>query len=227
MRRMFAKFMLAVAITLVIQSGNAGAGVIVDNTSQSQVGNGQIGGGQFEGQEFNTGSLSYTLDSIVAQVGGLSGTINGIGAQLVQDNGGTPAGGTVLTTFTVPSIGSSFVNEEFDPTTSGVVLAANTNYWFILNYSSGSGTFGWNYAGTQSASGPGSLGAYATSFDNGSTWIINNFGPGTPDLIQVNGTVVAAVPETGTLTMAGTAGLFGLAIWCRRRSGNKSKKSSN
>ena len=155
MRQMFEKLFLAVAITLVIHAKNAGAGVIVDNTSQTPVGSGQIGGGQFEAQEFNTGSLIYLLDSIVAQVGGLSGTINGIGAQLVQDNGGTPAGGTVLTSFTVPSIGSTYANLEFDPTTSGVVLAANTNYWFVLNYSSGSGLFGWNYAGNQTASGPG------------------------------------------------------------------------
>ena len=207
----------------MIYAQNAGAGVIVDNTSQSPVDYGIVGTGQFEAQEFNTGSLGYTLDSIVAQVGNTSGTYTGV-AELVQDNGGTPEGGTVLTTFSFPAIGTSFANETFNPTTSGVVLDANTNYWFVLAYTSGSGSFGWNYAGTQTASGPGSLGAYATSFDNGATWIINNFGPGTPDIIQVNGTVV---PEPGTLTMAGTASLFGLAFWLRRRSGNKSKTSSN
>jgi len=131
MKRMIAGLAWSVLIALGIHVENAGADVIVDNTSQSPVGYGIVGTGQFEGQEFNTGNASYALTSVVAQVGASSGTYTGV-AELVTDNGGTPAGGTVLTTFSFPAIGASFANETFIPTTSGVVLNANTNYWFVL-----------------------------------------------------------------------------------------------
>ena len=223
MRTIVTRSLWTLAIALGIHAQQAEAGVIVDNLSQTPVGNGQVGAGQFEGQEFNTGSQGYTLTSIVANVGGISGSLT-LTAELVADNGNTPAGGTVLTTFSVPTIGTSFANKTFDPTTSGVTLAANTNYWFLLSYTSGSGTFGWNYAGTQTASGPGSLGNYATSFNNGASWVINNFGPGTPDLIQVNGN---AVPEPSTLSMAGVAGLIGLGAWLRHRTRKIAMTGSN
>ena len=215
MRHVLNRLTWVLAVMLSVHVPRANADVIIDNTAQTPAGNSQIGGGQFDAQEFSTGSQSYSLTSILAQVGGSTSTYTGF-ANLVADNGGTPAGGTVLTTFTVPTIGSTFANETFTPNTSGVILAANTNYWFVLGYSSGTGQFGWNYAGISTATGPGSLGHYATSFDNGSTWIIDNFGPGTPNIIQVNGTIPAPVPEPSTWAML-SIGFAGLGFARYRR----------
>jgi len=87
-------------------------------------------------QEFTTGSQSYVLTQILANLGGFdpgTGKDFKLTATLQADNGGTP--GSVLSTFnydisTIPTAG--FAHVAFAPL-STVNLLSGVNYWFVLN----------------------------------------------------------------------------------------------
>jgi hypothetical protein len=166
-------------------------------------------------QEFTTGSQSYVLTQILANLGGFDpGAHNDftLTATLQSDNAGTP--GSVLTKFTydinsIPSAG--FAHVAFNPIAS-VILASGVNYWFVLSGSSSDGTGGvnWSFTNSTTVQGPGTLPAFNTSNDNGATW--NGPFSGQPYQIQVSGVPEPASWVPGSL---GLAGMF-LATRCSR-----------
>ena len=172
MRNVLTRFACVCTVTLLMNFGQSRAGVIVTNLSEPVGGVTNVytstGGLPREvAQEFTTGSQSVTLMDVIASLGGGSGTFTA-SAELLADNGSNSPSSTVLTSFTVPSIptGTSYSNLTFTPTTSDVVLSANTSYWFALA-ASGTGTgYKWQYTDTTNSLLPN----YAFSTDGGATW---------------------------------------------------------
>ena len=124
----------------------------------------QVDTADFFAQEFTTGG-SFTLQSIVAQLGDLNSGNNGdftVTAQVVSvtSEGNSPGQGTLLATLTqngaIPT--SGFSNVEFDAT-STVSLSPTNFYWFVLSASSsdGSGSVQWQFTDSFATTGPGTL----------------------------------------------------------------------
>ena len=207
MRYVLTRFVCVFAATLLVNFGQSHAGIIISNLGDAQNGAGTIyapPAPQEYAQEFTTGSQSVELGTVIAQLGAASGSFTA-SAELVADNSGLP-GSTVLTSFTVPSIGTSYSGLTFTPNTS-VLLSANTNYWFVLA-ASGTGSYKWGYTDTLNASLPN----YAVSDNSGSTWTIGT--PAGPFLIQVNS--AAAVPEPSSIVLI-ALGVPAIAMAMRRR----------
>jgi hypothetical protein len=183
-------------------------------------------------QEFTPGLAGETLTRIFASLGGYDvgdGTFT-LTAQLfaIDPSSNLPTG-TALTSFTFnpaaippPPSGAdlpTFANVELDPT-SAVSLDATKGYWLVLSGSSddGSGSTLWQYAGSDTHSGPGDLPHFANM--SGGQWNGPFPLPGVenqPYMLQVNG--VAAVPEPASWVLGciGFSGLLGLSRWTRSR----------
>jgi hypothetical protein len=208
--------------------GTAHAGLIVGNLDQTTANNASFVqfNTQFLAQEFNPGSQSYTLTSVVATLQNYIAPTTNL-AELVLDKGGSP-GTQVVANFIFPSVPTSNPGSPvvFNPTTSGVTLSPNTNYWFVLASTSGTGFYEWRFASqtTLTAGSVGTLGPFSASSDNGATWIPS---PATRGLIQVNGTLtVTAVPEPSPLILGGLAGMTGVGAWLRGRRRDRAARPS-
>lgn len=166
--------------------------------------------GLWAAQSFLTDGSSYTLISVETLLWNISEDAPSIVAELHADNGSTV--GTLLATFSwssVPTLGPGLVTLTPGTLTT---LDPNTTYWIVLGVE-GPGTLGWSYAEGNGSTGPGSLGAYGYSSDNGATW--GSFGTENPYQIAVN-VDLAAVPEPSTVLMV-FAGLIGIATASRGR----------
>jgi hypothetical protein len=179
-------------------AGPSDARVIVTNLSDPVTGSGTIyasGPPQAYAQEFTTGNKRVELGAVTAELGDATGSFTA-SAELVSNRDGFP-GSDVLTTFTVPSIGTNFKDLKFDPK-STVTLAADTNYWFVLA-ATGTGSYKWDYTSTLKADLPN----YAYSHNSGATWTIGT--PAGPFLIRVNAaapnSAALVAPELSTWTM--------------------------
>jgi hypothetical protein len=229
MRNVLPQFVWPFTITLAVSLGHAHAGIVVSNLDQPVVGSTMVGAVElgmppfpfnFEyAQEFTTGSQSFKLGSIIASLGAATGNYSG-NAELLTDNKDSP-GSTVLTVFTFPSvginnlpyipiIGPSYGDLSFTPAMTGLLLSADTSYWFVLG-ASGTGSFQWQFTDSSTVSGEGSLPNTAVSNSPG-IWSVYP-DSAEPFLIQVN----ASVPEPSTFVLIGWAGLIGLGVLLGRR----------
>ena len=211
MRKLSAVCICASVIGMMVHVAPARADFIAGNLGATVNGYGTVNGSGLAlqyAQEFTTGSSAKTLTDIEVALGSASGAFTA-GAELVTDNAGTPSS-TMLTSITVPTIGSGFSDLTLTPTSS-VVLSPNTDYWLILK-ASGTGTYEWDYTNTLNSALP----LFAVSTDNGSTW---SSGTG-PFLIQVDGTTpAAAVPEPASFNIGLAAlSVVGLGLWKKHRS---------
>ncbi len=198
MRTMLMRVVCVFAVALIVSSVPSRAGTIVSNLTATMNGHSTIYGSgppQEYAQQFTTGSQSVALGTVIALVGGATGTFTA-SADLVTDSSGTP-GTTVLTTFTLPTIptGTTYSDETFTPNSS-VMLSANTSYWFILS-ASGTGYYRWGYTDSTSYTGSGSLGEIGVSTNNGTSWTTHPLSYG-PEILQVNS---ASVPEPSSLAL--------------------------
>jgi hypothetical protein len=116
----------------------------------------------------------YTLTSISAILGGASGTPEPV-IELRTSVAGEidlSAGG-LLATFTAPDLSGTESLRIFTPE-STIVLAPDTQYWFMVGAATGDG-FDWWYVETNVFEGPGSLLVFADSDDGGATFINRDF----------------------------------------------------
>jgi len=209
MRNALVKLVLAASVTLVLGVNRAQADVIVSNLSAPVGGSGGIYPApqpQEYAQEFTTGNQAYMVGTVIAQLGAASGTFTPF-AELVTNAAGVPSS-TVLTTFSVPTIGTAYSNLTMTPA-ANVMLSANTSYWFVLG-EAGTGTYRWSYTDNATSS----ISTYANSHDNGATWTPFNNGP---FLIEVDSAQISAVPEPSTLALSGLAAVIGIGVLRRRR----------
>jgi PEP-CTERM motif len=202
----------AALFALMYKVGQARSDVIASNLGDTEAGAASIypaGPPKWNAQEFTTGATSETLTDAIAVLGvGASATTGDVDfAELESDNSNTPSN-TVLTTFTVPTIGTAYSDVTLLPLTP-VVLAADTNYWLVLGATgtSTSAAFKWQYTDTETADLPND----ADTETDGATWSVFSGGP---FLSELDGT---AVPEPTTL---GVLCVGGLGLLSRRR-GNR------
>lgn len=151
-------------------------------------------------QSFVTDGNAYTLDSIEAVLGDRVGDPTAV-LELHADNGSSTAPGATLATF---SLGGAPISSGAGATMTltpvgATALAASTTYWLVMGVL-GDGSFTWEYAEGNVQSGPGGLGNYAYSDDQGASWA--NFGADNPFKIAVN---VSAVPVPGMALLFGGA----------------------
>lgn len=199
------KLVCGFAIALLVSFGPSHAGTVVSNLDETVAATAVVSAGNPFAQEFNAGGGgSFELSSIVAALGGASGSFTA-SAELVLVANNLPDNNSVVATFTASSIGSSFGDVTFTPTTS-VTLSRNVSYYFVLA-ASGSGSYQWQYTNTTSstitkwATGTGSLPS--------PTWTLGT--PPGPFLIAVN-----SVPEPSSLALI-ALGVPAIAIAVHRR----------
>lgn len=148
-------------------------------------------------QSFATDANSYTLTS----VGIVAGNYNGLGDIVAELRAGTINSiGATLGSFTVPAVtvGSPAALTLTTSPSTTFSLAPSTYYWLVLG-TTGGAEFGWDYAIGNNQTGPGSLGNYAYSPDNGLSW--GQFNSDNPYRIEVN---AAPVPLPAAIWLFGS-----------------------
>lgn len=154
-------------------------------------------------QSFTTDGQAYRLDALDAMLGELVGAPT-IVAELRADTDGTAPGTVLVTLGLVGAPGSGAPALATLVPTATTTLAAGTTYWLVLG-ALGEGSYAWEYAEGNAFSGPGSLGSFNYSDDQGLSWIA--LGSDNPFKLTVQ---VSAVPVPGVtlLFCAGMAGLL-------------------
>lgn len=165
-------------------------------------------------QSFATDSNIHILDSIDTFFGTLTGDPT-IVAELRADTDGTVPGALIRTlSLSGSSITSGLPALITLAPTATTNLTVNTVYWLVLG-ALGEGSYTWEYAEGNNQSGPGSLGNFAYSDDQGATWA--NFGSDNPFKVAVNVSPVP-VPAMTVLFGVGVGGLLS-----RRRRGQEAR----
>jgi hypothetical protein len=203
MRNLLKRFLSIFAVAFFVDVGQSHADIVITNLGDTATAFGTVGPPPQEyAQEFVTGSQSFRLGSIVANLGNEAGSGTVSGELVTRDADGTPSG-TVVATFTAGSIPTSgFANVTFTPS-SNVVLSNDTDYWFVL-MDSGTGSFQWNW--TQTAN-PSLIGVAVYE----SSWVLGS--PPGSFLIEIN-----SVPEPSSLLLIALAfPVVAVAVRRRRR----------
>lgn len=190
---------------------SAQATVLVSNLAEPVRATTSIEQALWAAQSFSTDASAYSLTSIRTILGSGIGSFTGV-AEL---RAGTTTG-ALLTSFTLGSLAGPQGIQTLTPLSS-VMLAPSSIYWLILG-ATGTGSFGWSYAQGNNQTGPGALGSYEYSSDQGAIWGAANTDD--PYLIEVNVTSVSPVPEPATWAMMILGfGLIGAAM--RRPAGTR------
>lgn len=156
-------------------------------------------------QSFTTDGQTYHLDSIDAVLGNLLGAPD-IVAELRADTDGSSPGTLITTLSTSGTISGGLpASVAFLPSVT-TELAASTTYWLVFG-ALGAGSYAWEYAEGNGFSGPGSIGNYNYSSDQGVAWTF--LGSDNPFKIAVNASPVP-VPGVALLFGAALGGLLGL-----------------
>ena len=216
-------FLASMALLASLSAGVARAGIVFDSLPPTVASTGLDSLGTYVmAQSFTTGSVASVIDSITLP---LSSSDLSSGAAFVlavyRDSGsGTPDDNGGMAGLYVPdsSVNSlSSTNYTFNSSSFLLndVLAPNTRYW-VGAWSSAivTGVSSVNWHWTSSTSGVGVAGSlYAYSTDAGSTWTTGAADVDGSYQMQV---VTSAVPEPGTMVLAGLVCGMGGVIYRRR-----------
>lgn len=217
-------FQSAVTSLIVLASvgvASARGDILVSNLTATQANADTVSGQSAQG--FVTGGSAWTVSSIEAALGGVGGDPNAINASAtlyaskVVGGVDTPDTSTALATFSFPALDIGYLSRTFTPTTSELVLQANTEYWFVLNNLKGTAApFQWVYTKdtTSGSSYGGLLTTLRTSSDGGASW--SSPADSYSYLLQVNGAPLS-VPEPSTLAISALGFLMILALEHRLR----------
>jgi hypothetical protein len=164
-----------------------------------------IGGNTLRAGSVTVNGSNYALDSVTLRMGpgGTGGTFK---VQLFTNNGSDLPGSPLAT---LSGNADPKTTGDYTYTTTGTLnLTANTTYWVVASAPSGSGYIWQSTAST--AENPGSIWTIGnergSTLDGGATWNT----PISVHQFSVSASSVSAVPEPGSLVLAGVAGsLFG------------------
>ena len=161
-------------------------------------------------QSFTTDAENYTLQSIEVLLGRRVGAPTVV-AELRAD-GGITGPGALVGTLTPGAIDTGApASVTLLPATT-VTLAPATTYWLVLG-ALGVGSYGFEYAEGNAATGPGALGAYGYSTDRGASWTA--FGSDNPYKLRVD--VARAQVDAPAMPAAMAIGALALVLVRRRR----------
>jgi hypothetical protein len=190
-RRLYA---LWAAICVLALAPAASATTFVNDLSVASGGTETVSSTRWLAGSFTTDSSTYT--SLTATLSLAQATSGAAQLKLYSDGGLVPA--SLLGNFTSPTtISTSLANSAF--TITGVSLAANTNYWIVLQASSGS--YNWGYTGDFNT-----MLGWADSSDSGSTW----FGT---DAYPLQYSVVSGVQVPGDYNGDGIIDAADYTVW--------------
>ena len=183
---------------------NAGAAVLIDNLAEPTRDTTIVESELWAAQSFTTAAEAVWLDSVTLLLGVAAGAAS-TSAELRAD--GLAGPGALLTSLMLPVLSAGAPQPETLSLALFTQLAPLTTYWIVLGTAGDS--FGWSYAEGNASSGPGQLGDYRYSSDNGLSWA--SFGADNPYQMRID---VTAVPEPAAAWLL-AAGLA--VVWTRRR----------
>jgi hypothetical protein len=212
---------LAVIVPNVIPAG--AQTVIVSNLAEPSMNlnAGPVGSDRWLAQGFSTpAGTSYSLDSVSLRLY-VAAPFQGTYTVSFWDSSG-PAGrpGSQLAAISsgnqVSSLTTSPADYAFPASGAGITLAPSTSYFVVLSASvqyALSGLY-WSFpdSATPGSTGPGQMGEFTESANQGATWDFLSSGP--PYQIEVSGT---AVPEPEMYALVSGLALVGFAAFRRLR----------
>jgi chitinase len=142
----------------------ASATVLSDNLSEASSGYTSVDGTQWLAAKFSTGSSGVNLASVTIPL--WESVAGPLTMKIYTESGGQPD--TLVGTLTSPGSFSTggLANATF--TASGITLSASTNYWVVLETSSGE--YSWGETASPNGTGVGFSPQVVYSNDNGLSW---------------------------------------------------------
>jgi hypothetical protein len=167
-------------------------------------------------QSFTTDGESARLLSIEVLLGRRVGTPMVV-AELRAD-AGAAGPGALVDTLSLGAIGTGAPGSVDLLPSTAVTLAPATTYWLVLG-ALGVGSYAFEYAEGNAATGPGSLGSYGYSVDRGASWI--GFGGDNPYKLRVD--VARTQVDAPAMPGAMALGVLSLVLVRRRRAGDRAR----
>jgi hypothetical protein len=183
------------------------AQTMVSNLDATVNGTSNTASNQTLANSFTTGASATNLSSVTLFMANNTGG-SGFAVNLYSDGSGAP--GSALESLSGP--GAPSTNGNYNYTSAGTLLNANSTYWIVAT--SSVDHFGWGQTSstTETSSSGWTIGDVGLASTNGgASWITNTSN------VQMFSVSTTAIPEPGTYAALAGVVALGFAAWRRRR----------